>query len=115
MKKVFGFSVPFFLSHLICCGALLFFLTGSGYLLILRQEGDTKIFLIPLILIASLVFWIYKYYGKCCKNKGHKTLTDHFLIGFLFFLLSIIASIIFMIYVFIPWWIPNYKGGPLLP
>lgn len=115
MKKVFGFSIPFFLSHLFCCGALLFFLTTSGYLLLLKQESDKRIFLIPLLIIGGIVLWIYKYYGKCCKNKGSKTISDHFIISFLFFLLSFIASIIFMIYVFIPWWIPNYKGGPLLP
>ena len=115
IKKFFGASIPFLLFHILCCGGLLFLLVSSGYLLILRQEGTNKVFLIPLLILGGLSFWLYHHYGNCCKKKGHKTLSDYFITFLLYFTFSLIFGFILMIYVFIPWWIPNYKGGFLLP
>lgn len=115
IKKLIGPALPFLGFHIFCCGGLLFLLVSSGWLLILRQEGTNKTFLIPFLLAGALAFWVYRRYGACCRQKGHKTLSDHFFILLLYFLFSLILGLIFMIYVFIPWWIPNYKGGFLLP
>ncbi|MBI2314496.1 metal-sensing transcriptional repressor [Candidatus Daviesbacteria bacterium] len=61
--------------YLLCCGGLFFLLISSGYLLILRQEGTNKIFLIPLLLLDGIAFWLYRYYESCCKKKALKLLT----------------------------------------
>lgn len=115
MKKIAGFAIPFLFQHLICCGALLFFLASSGYLLILRQEGDKKMFLLPSLAISAVLIFLYRYYGMCCERKGHKSLVDRVVLIFLYLIFSFLLGLIFMIYVFIPWWIPTYKGGLLLP
>ena len=115
MKKFIGSIVPFFLFHLVCCGGLIIFLATSGYLLLVRQEGDKKIFLLPLLLLGGIFLFLYQYYGRCCEKKGHKNIGDHLLLISFYVVFSIIFGIAFMIYVFIPWWIPGYKGGLLLP
>ena len=115
MKKVFGIIIPFTLQHLICCGAFLFFLVSSGLLFRFSQEGQNRIYLLPVLLFAALLVFIYFYYGKCCKQKGHKTFLDHSILLLLYLLISFVVGIIFMIYIFIPSWIPGYRGGPLLP
>lgn len=115
MKKIGGFIIPFFLQHLICCGALLIFLTASGYLLLIREEGRNKTFLIPLLFLGGVFFFLYRYYGKCCEKKDHKTWGDRIILLTLYISFSFLLGIAFTIYVFIPWWIPNYRGGLLLP
>lgn len=115
MKKIAGVIIPFVLQHFLCCGALLLFLISSGYLLSLRQEANNKIFLIPLIMVVCLLLFIYYYYGSCCRRKGYKSIGDNVLLISIYFLFSFILSLMFMIYIFIPWWIPNYQGGLLLP
>lgn len=115
MKKVATGIIPFLFMHLMCCGALLFFLISGGYLLLLRQEGSNKIFLIPALLLSGGLFWLYRYHGRCCDKKDRKTFGDHIISYSLYIFFSMILGFIFIIYVFIPWWIPNYKGGILLP
>lgn len=115
MKKVLGFMIPFTLQHIICCGALLFFLISSGLLLKFSQEGRNRIYLLPALLFVSLLILLYFYYGRCCKRKGHKSVLDHIYLFILYLFISFTVGIIFMIYVFIPSWIPGYQGGPLLP
>ncbi|MBI4225557.1 hypothetical protein HY612_00415 [Candidatus Roizmanbacteria bacterium] len=115
MKKFIGSVVPFFFFHLVCCGAFLIFLTTSGYLLLIRQEGDKKLFLLPLLIVGGLFFFLHSYWGRCCEKKGHKSFGDYIFLLTLYVVFSFIFGITFMIYVFIPWWIPNYKGGFLLP
>ena len=115
MRKAIGAVVPFLFMHLLCCGALLFFLISGGYLLLLRQEGTNKFFIIPALIVVGGIFWLYKYHGKCCQKKGYKSYGDHIIHYSLYILFSIILGIMFIIYIFIPWWIPNYRGGILLP
>ncbi len=115
MRKFIGTTIPFFFFHLICCGALLIFLTTSGYLLLIREEGRNKTFLIPLLLLGGFFFFLHWYFGKCCDKKDHKTWGDHMILLTLYISFSFLIGAAFMIYVFIPWWIPNYKGGLLLP
>lgn len=115
MKKFIGSVIPFLLFHLFCCGALLIFLTTSGYLLLIRNEGRNKTFLIPILLLGGLFFFLHWYFGKCCEKKDHKTFGDHTILIILYIAFSFLLGIAFMIYVFIPWWIPNYTGGFLLP
>lgn len=115
MKKVFGTTVPLILFHLICCGGFLIFFTSSGYLLIIREEGRSKTLLIPTLILGGFLFFLYWYSGKCCREKGNETLGDSVFLIILYISLSLLFGIGFMIYVFIPWWIPNYKGGFLLP
>ena len=115
MRKFIGTTIPFFFFHLICCGALLIFLTTSGYLLLIREEGRNKTFLIPILLLGGLFLFLHWYYGRCCDKKNHKTLGDYSILVILYISFSFLIGAAFMIYVFIPWWIPNYKGGFLLP
>lgn len=115
MKDFLGGIVPFLVFHVFCCGALLIFLTSSGYLLILSREGQQKTFLIPAVLLISALFFLYKRHGNSCHIKGYKTPGDHVMTILLYVGFSFLIGIAFMIYVFIPWWIPNYTGGPLLP
>ncbi len=115
MRKFIGTTIPFFIFHIICCGALLVFLTTSGYLLLIREEGRNKTFLLPLILLGLVLFLLHWYYGRCCDKKAHKSLGDHTLLTVLYIVFSFAFGVAFMVYVFIPWWIPNYKGGFLLP
>ena len=115
VKKFIGSTIPFFFFHLVCCGALLIFLTTSGYLLLIRQEGDKKVLLLPLLLVGGIFFFLHWYWGRCCEKKGHKSIVDHIFMITLYIAFSFIFGTAFMIYVFIPWWIPNYKGGFLLP
>lgn len=115
IKKAASAAIPFLFMHLICCGGLLILLISGGYLLLLRQEGTNKIFLIPFILLSIGLFWLYRYHGNCCRQKRSQTYSDKLVSISLYFFLSMALGLMFMIYVFIPWWIPGYKGGMLLP
>lgn len=115
MKKFIGSVVPFLFFHLICCGGIIIFLATSGYLLLIRQEGDKKIYLIPLLLMGALSFFIYNRYTKHCDRKGCKTILDWLILIAFYTTFSVIFGLAFMIYIFIPWWIPGYRGGLLLP
>lgn len=115
MKNFVGPIIPFLLFHLVCCGGLLIFLTTSGYLLLVRQEGANKLFLLPLVALSVLFFVLYIRKIKHCKMKNHTTMGDRGIIALTYVLFSLLLGIAFMIYVFIPWWIPSYKGGLLLP
>lgn len=115
IKKFIGALVPFFLFHIVCCGALLFFLISSGWLLAIRQEGVNKLLLIPLLVSGVGLLGLHIYYGRCCKKAGKKSSGDHIFMTVLYIAFSITFGLVIMVYLFIPWWIPNYKGGPLLP
>lgn len=115
MKKIAGFGLPFVLTHFICCGALLFWLVSSGFLLTVSIEGRNRLFLIPALLVLGLLTYLYIHHGKCCKEKGEKTLKDYLVQFFIYSLIVIVFSIAFIVYVIIPLWIPGYEGGPLLP
>lgn len=103
MAKFFGSIVPFFVFHLFCCGALLGILITTGYLYLLSQEGQNKIFLLPALGLTIIFFWL------------HKNVDNRLASILLYALFSLLFGLIFIIYIFIPWWIPNYKGGILLP
>lgn len=115
MKKFIGSALPFLLFHLVCCGGLIIFLATSGYLLLIRQEGDKKQFLTPLLILGGLFFWLHRRYNTHCRRKGCKTFADYVILIVFYITFSILLGLAFMIYVFIPWWIPGYKGGLLLP
>ncbi len=115
MRKITGVVIPFLFQHLLCCGAFLFFLMSSGYLLMIRQEADKKLFLLPAIVATALLIGLYWHYNRCCRSKGNNSMLSYGLLFLLYILISFVVGILFMIYIFIPWWIPNYKGGPLLP
>lgn len=90
---------------IIMCGAAIGFLISSGWLVFLADEGQRKTFLLPLLAILAIFYFIYK------KHK-HRSRILHFS---LYFSMSLLLSAVAMLYIFIPWWLPNYKGGPLLP
>ena len=115
MKNVWLPVVTFFSTHLLCCGALLAFLITSGYLLTLHHIGVEKRFFIPALIVPIVLFFVYREYKKCCNEVGRKTLFDRTVIFTLYIALSISVGLIFMIYFFLPWWLPNYSGGFLLP
>jgi len=115
MKHFIGAITPFLFIHLICCGALLFFLVSSGYLLLLSREASNKIFFLPALLLTALLFWLYLHHHRSCTFKGYKTFNDRLAGLALYLLLSLTAGFIFIIYIFLPWWIPGYQGGMLLP
>lgn len=115
MTKLFGGILPFLISHLLCCGALLGVLIATGYLYLLSQEGQNKTFLLPTIIVAVFLFWLHRRHHGSCEAAGGKTVGDH-LVGILLYLgFSLVLGIIFIVYILIPWWIPGYKGGMLLP
>lgn len=89
----------------VMCGAAIGFLISSGWLLFLADEGQRKIFLLPALIILSALYFIYKKYK-------HKSKILHIV---LYLTISVFLSAIFMLYIFIPWWLPDYTGGPLLP
>mgnify|MGYP001580419232 FL=1 len=102
-------------THLICCGALLYFLWSSGLLLVIAREGRSRVFLIPILVIGLIFFVIHRNHKKACKADGHFDLADKIL-NFLFFLgFYVMISLAFIVYIFIPWWIPGYEGGLILP
>ena len=107
-------ALPAFCCVLLC-GAFLIFLVSSGALLILSDESRNKTFLIPLLLLVAFLFWLRSYYNKCCDRKGLKSFRDHTLTLILYLAFLVLVGLIFVVYIFIPWWIPNYQGGPLLP
>lgn len=115
MKKFLGSVVPFLLFHLVCCGGLIIFLASSGYLLLVSQEGNRKTYLIPLLVLGGIFFLINNRMNKHCEAKGHKSIGDQILLISFYVMYSVIFGIAFMVYVFIPWWIPGYRGGFLLP
>lgn len=119
MKKMIASFLPIlilpFTCTLLLCGAAIAFLVSSGSLLLLREEGRNKVFIIPLLLLAAFLLWLRHYHGKCCQEKSSKSFGDYTLSLFLYMLFSMVIGIAFIIYIFIPWWIPNYQGGPLLP
>lgn len=89
----------------VMCGAAIGFLISSGWLLFLADEGQRKTFLIPLLAILAIFYFIYKKYK-------HQSKFLHFS---LYLSMSLLLSAVVMLYIFIPWWLPDYKGGPLLP
>lgn len=115
MKHFIGSIIPFLIFHIVCCGGFLIFLTTSGYLLLVRQEGSNKLFLLPLLALSIVFFIIYIRKLRHCKIENHSSMMDKGIIVITYALFSIMLGIAFMIYVFIPWWIPGYQGGALLP
>lgn len=103
MKKALGVAIPFLITHLICCGGLLFFLVTSGYLLLLYNESQNKIFLLPALILLGLSAWQLP------------KIENRYLRLTLYILIYALTSYLFIVYLFIPWWIPGYRGGPLLP
>ena len=113
--KIFGGLVPFLATHLLCCGAALYFLWSSGLLLVMAREGRNRIFLMPMLAVGVVFFFIGRKHKKSCQMEGHYGWGDK-LVNFLFFVgFYLMISLAFMVYVFIPWWIPGYEGGLLLP
>ena len=113
--KVVGGIIPFLATHLLCCGELLYFLWSSGLLLVLAKEGRSKVFLIPILAIASVFFVLHRKHKKACAIEGHMPLADKLLNIFFFLSFYLLFSLAFLIYIFIPWWIPGYDGGLILP
>jgi len=107
--------IPIFGTCTLLCGALIGFLITSGGLLLLATEGRNKTFIIPSLLLLGGIVYLYIKQQKTCSQKQCSTVVDKVIRMMLFMAISIVISIIFIIYVFIPWWIPNYQGGPLLP
>ena len=89
----------------VMCGAAIGFLVSSGWLLAFADEGQTKTFLIPMLIGLFILYSARKKYK--CRSK--------ILSIILYLSISVLLSAIFMLYIFLPWWLPNYKGGPLLP
>ena len=115
MKKLLGTVIPFLITHLICCGTLLFFLISSGYLLTLANEGRNRLLLLPsLILFVGGIWLLHRHNRNCCR-KTKKTLADWIFTFLLYGAIYFIFSWSFIVYIFIPWWIPDYQGGILLP
>lgn len=99
----------------IMCGAAIGLLISSGYLLVLSNEGRNKTFLIPLLIAFAVAIYFYVENKKSCHEKGFSTAGDKMWGMITFMLVSMLFTALFMLYVFIPWWIPNYQGGSLLP
>lgn len=99
----------------VMCSAFIGVLIASGALLFFANEGRNRIFLIPLLIVFGFSVYAYIENKKTCHQKVFATFGDKMWGMITFMLVSMIFSLLFMLYVFIPWWIPNYQGGPLLP
>lgn len=98
----------------VMCGAAIGILVSSGWLLLLADEGRQKTFLIPLLILLAAAYFIYRKRRK--MHTEHQLSIHYKLINiFLYLAMSFLLSALLMLYVFIPWWLPGYKGGPLLP
>jgi carbon starvation protein CstA len=97
------------------CGATIGFLISSGWLLLLSNEGRNKTFLIPTLIAFAVVIYAHIENKRTCHQKGFSSTGDKIWGMLLFMFLSGLITILFTLYVFIPWWIPNYQGGFLLP
>lgn len=114
MKKIVGPILPMLGFHIICCTFLIGILITTGLLYNLSWEGENKTFFIPALLTAGGLFWAYKRQAKCCTESPFDTRSK--VLMYLFYILfSVFLGFIFIIYFFIPWWIPGYRGGILLP
>ena len=112
MKKFIGGLIPFLTIHFICCGSLLVLLISSGYLLKLSNESQNKFLLVPALL---LLIYIWRQLQKD-KECGHpRSLGEKLCRLLLIMIIYLITSYLFIVYLFIPWWIPGYEGGALLP
>jgi hypothetical protein len=100
---------------MVMCGALIGVLVSTGTLLILANEGRNKVFLIPAIIIFVICLYMYIENKRECHKKDFISKGDRLWGMITFMLVSVIFSILFTVYIFIPWWIPNYNGGFLLP
>jgi len=98
MKHFIGSIIPFLLFHIVCCGGFLIFLTTSGYLLLVRQEGTDKLFLLPLLAISIIFFALYMRKIKQCKMKNHSTMMDK----------GIIVMVLLL------WFMCSFPGGFLI-
>lgn len=119
MKELFKHGgIQAFFQFIFCtvmCSTLIGFFIASGTLLFLANEGRTKTFLIPLLLVFAIALYAYFENKKTCHTKGFSTTQDKLWGMITFMVVSLLFSILFMLYIFIPWWIPNYRGGFLLP
>lgn len=115
MKKVTGLIIPFLVTHILCCGAILYFLWSSGLLVLIAREGRGKTYLFPILIVGLVFFWLHQKHKKTCHLKGRLGRGDQ-IINLIFFLTFYMTmSLIFIVYIFIPWWIPGYDGGLILP
>ncbi|KKQ29866.1 MAG: hypothetical protein A3H17_01710 [Candidatus Levybacteria bacterium RIFCSPLOWO2_12_FULL_37_14] len=119
MREFFKQGIVQILAQLgICtvmCGAAIGLLISSGWLLLLSDEGRNKTFLIPALIAFAFVIYAYIENKRTCHQKGFSSTGDKIWGIILFMLLSALITVLFTLYVFIPWWIPNYQGGFLLP
>ena len=108
-------AIPFVITHIICCGALLLLLISSGYLLKLANEGRNKFLLTPSLIAVSAGIWLLYKHNRCCREKGQREAKDWIKTILLYGVIYLAFSWIFIVYLFVPWWIPGYQGGILLP
>ena len=97
------------------CGATIGILISSGLLLLVADEGRSRGFLVPLLVALGVTIYIYIMNKKSCHRGGSFTTKNKMLSMMLFMLISGLISLLFTIYLFIPWWIPDYRGELLLP
>lgn len=90
-------------------------LIATGSLYLLSQEGDRKILLVPMLALGAIFFWLYRRHRRCCEERGFKTGSERVVEIIYYLLFSMSLGLAFLIYVFIPWWLPGYKGGIILP
>lgn len=99
----------------VMCGATIGILISSGILLLLANESRDKIYFIPALIVFAIAIYLYKRNKKACRRKEFLTAKDKMCGMMLFMFIFIMIVIILTIYFFIPLWIPDYKGGVLLP
>jgi hypothetical protein len=99
----------------VMCGAMIGILISSGALLLLAEEGRNKIFLIPALILLASAIYLYFRNKKACRRKEFLTTGDKMCNMMLFMFLFILIAALFIVYIFVPLWIPGYEGGILLP
>jgi len=71
MKKIVGLVIPFLATHVLCCGALLYFLWSTGLLISIAREGRSRVYFLPIFIIGLVFFWLHRSHKKACHLEGH--------------------------------------------
>ena len=90
----------------VMCGAAIGFLISSGWLLIFADEGQTKIFLLPALLIGLLYFLFSQKYKHQIKNFKYHIIFNY---------IGILVGDFYALYIYSLGGCRIITGGPLLP
>ena len=114
MRKLLA-AVPMTVIHVACCGGALLLLASSGWLVVLSSEAQSKLALLPLILMTAAAFWLWRRQVAHCKVTSHAGVIHAIVRELTLMFAILLTSVLILVYVVIPLWIGDYQGEGLLP